>query len=46
MAEEKKVLRCSFCGKAEGQVHRMIQGPGVHICNVSSVISIRSWFYK
>ena len=33
MAEEKKALRCSFCGKAEGQVHRMIQGPGVRICD-------------
>ena len=28
MAEDKKNLRCSFCGKPEGQVHRMIQGPG------------------
>jgi len=33
MAEEKKSLRCSFCGKSEGQVHRMIQGPGVRICD-------------
>ena len=33
MADEKKALRCSFCGKAEGQVHRMIQGPGVRICD-------------
>ena len=33
MADEKKSLRCSFCGKAEGQVHRMIQGPGVRICD-------------
>ena len=33
MAEEKKALRCSFCGKAENQVHRMIQGPGVRICD-------------
>ena len=33
MAEEKKVLRCSFCGKPESQVHRMIQGPGVRICD-------------
>ena len=33
MAEDKKALRCSFCGKAEGQVHRMIQGPGVRICD-------------
>ena len=34
MAEDKKNLRCSFCGKPEGQVHRMIQGPGgVRICD-------------
>ena len=29
----KKSLRCSFCGKHEQQVHRMIQGPGVRICD-------------
>ena len=33
MADDKKSLRCSFCGKAENQVHRMIQGPGVRICD-------------
>ena len=33
MADEKKALRCSFCGKPESQVHRMIQGPGVRICD-------------
>ena len=31
--EGRKPLRCSFCGKHEQQVHRMIQGPGVRICN-------------
>ena len=31
--EGKKDLRCSFCGKREQQVHRMIQGPGVRICD-------------
>ncbi len=31
--EGKKPLRCSFCGKHEQQVHRMIQGPGVRICD-------------
>lgn len=31
--EGKKPLRCSFCGKQEQQVHRMIQGPGVRICD-------------
>ena len=29
----KKPLRCSFCGKHEQQIHRMIQGPGVRICD-------------
>ena len=29
----KKTLRCSFCGKHEQQVRRMIQGPGVRICD-------------
>ena len=29
----KKTPRCSFCGKQEPQVRRMIQGPGVRICN-------------
>ena len=25
--------RCSFCGKSEQQVHQMIAGPGVYICD-------------
>ena len=29
----RKAIRCSFCGKHEQQVHRMIQGPGVRICD-------------
>ena len=33
MNDDKKSLRCSFCGKHEQQVHRMIQGPGVRICD-------------
>ena len=33
MNEDKKSLRCSFCGKHENEVHRMIQGPGVRICD-------------
>ncbi|MBR3641609.1 MAG: ATP-dependent Clp protease ATP-binding subunit ClpX [Oscillibacter sp.] len=31
--DPKKTPRCSFCGKREQQVHRMIQGPGVRICD-------------
>ena len=26
-------LRCSFCGKPEEQVKKLIEGPGVYICN-------------
>ena len=33
MSDKNKELRCSFCGKSEKQVHRMIQGPGVRICD-------------
>ncbi len=25
--------KCSFCGKPQGEVERLIAGPGVHICN-------------
>ena len=42
MSEDKKSLRCSFCGKHDNQVNRMIQGPGVRICDecVSLCMSI------
>ena len=30
---DEQGIRCSFCGKHESQVHRMIQGPGVRICD-------------
>ena len=26
-------LRCSFCGKTQDQVRRIIAGPGAYICN-------------
>ena len=31
--ETKKPLRCSFCGKRETEVRRMLQGPGARICD-------------
>lgn len=31
--EEKKQLKCSFCGKGQDQVKRLIAGPGVYICD-------------
>lgn len=31
--DEKKQLKCSFCGKNQDQVKRLIAGPGVYICD-------------
>ena len=28
-----RVARCSFCGKSEAMVHRLIEGPNVYICD-------------
>jgi ATP-dependent Clp protease ATP-binding subunit ClpX len=31
--DEKGQLKCSFCGKAQEQVKKLIAGPGVYICD-------------
>ena len=31
--DKEKTLHCSFCGKSQDEVERMIIGPGVNICN-------------
>ncbi len=31
--EENRTVCCSFCGKAQDEVFRLIAGPGVYICN-------------
>jgi ATP-dependent Clp protease ATP-binding subunit ClpX len=31
--DDKKQLKCSFCGKTQDQVRRLIAGPGVYICD-------------
>ena len=33
MANEKKDVRCSFCGRAQDEVKRLIAGPNAYICN-------------
>ena len=33
MSNEKKQLRCSFCGKSQEQVRKLIAGPNVYICD-------------
>ena len=30
---ESNQVCCSFCGKSESEVQRLISGPGVYICN-------------
>ncbi|QDO89359.1 ATP-dependent Clp protease ATP-binding subunit ClpX [Ornithinimicrobium ciconiae] len=33
MGESSDVLKCSFCGKSQKQVIKLIAGPGVYICD-------------
>ena len=33
MAKFEAHLKCSFCGKAQDQVRKLIAGPGVYICD-------------
>ncbi len=33
MSEEEKEIRCSFCGRSQKEVRRIIAGPGAYICN-------------
>ncbi|MET1014381.1 MAG: ClpX C4-type zinc finger protein, partial [Paenisporosarcina sp.] len=31
--DEKGNLKCSFCGKSQEQVRKLVAGPGVYICD-------------
>jgi ATP-dependent Clp protease ATP-binding subunit ClpX len=31
--ENRKDLSCSFCGKGQGEVKKLIAGPNVYICD-------------
>lgn len=33
IGETSDLLKCSFCGKSQKQVRKLIAGPGVYICN-------------
>ncbi|MCL1839174.1 MAG: ATP-dependent Clp protease ATP-binding subunit ClpX [Propionibacteriaceae bacterium] len=33
IGESSEVLKCSFCGKSQKQVKKLIAGPGVYICD-------------
>ena len=30
---KNKILHCSFCGKSQDAVNKLIAGPGIYICN-------------
>ena len=32
-SEKEKEIRCSFCGKTQDEVTRLVEGPGVYICD-------------
>jgi len=32
-SDEKGTLKCSFCGKSQDQVKKLVAGPGVYICD-------------
>ena len=31
--DDKNVVKCSFCGKSQDQVRKLVAGPGVYICD-------------
>ena len=33
LGESGDLLKCSFCGKSQKQVRKLIAGPGVYICD-------------
>jgi ATP-dependent Clp protease ATP-binding subunit ClpX len=33
LGESSDLLKCSFCGKSQKQVRKLIAGPGVYICD-------------
>ncbi|GEN45826.1 ATP-dependent protease ATP-binding subunit ClpX [Alkalibacillus haloalkaliphilus] len=33
LSDEKGQLKCSFCGKTQDQVRKLVAGPGVYICD-------------
>jgi len=33
MAKSSRVTLCSFCGKSQAEVKKIIAGPGVYICD-------------
>ena len=41
MTTRGEILHCSFCGKAQHQVIKLIAGPGVYICDQCVDLCVR-----
>lgn len=39
--KESEVVYCSFCGRPNTQVIKMVQGPGVNICSECTMIAVQ-----
>ena len=38
---ENELVYCSFCGRPNTQVVKMVQGPGVNICSECTMIAVQ-----
>ena len=38
---KKDIVYCSFCGRPNTQVLKMVQGPGVNICSECTMIAVQ-----
>ena len=39
--KQDEVVYCSFCGRPNTQVIKMVQGPGVNICSECTMIAVQ-----
>lgn len=39
--KEDNLVYCSFCGRPNTQVLKMVQGPGVNICSECAMIAVQ-----
>lgn len=39
--KDKQVIHCSFCGRPNTQVAKMVEGPGVNICSECTMIAVQ-----
>ncbi len=40
-AHSQELVYCSFCGRPNTQVVKMVQGPGVNICSECTMIAVQ-----